>query len=625
MKPDLVSVPHELRAGLAQLERDGSLAGLSQQGIRELAFLPGALEGEIEVRRPARGRATIHYDRPCRALRGLGSLASGVVPRGGRYRERSPFATLGVMLDCSRNAVMTVEHLKRWMSQLALLGFNAFMLYTEDTYELPGEPYFGACRGRYTATELREVDAHARSLGIELIGCIQTLGHLERVLRWSAYRGIRDAGPVLLVDHEPTYALIEKMVAQVARCLGSRRINLGLDEAHMLGRGRSLDRHGYRRPFDLFQRHLRRVVSICRRHGLAPMMCSDMYFRMGSATGDYYDERCRIPADVRKRIPRDVQLVYWDYYKNRASDYRRWIRRHRALGSEPVVLSGVWTWGGALWYDRVTTEANTAPCVAACRQEGIKEMFFSLWGDDGAFCEYGSALAGLAFVAEKAHVPWSGRAPRLARRFKGLCGADYIRVLSAARLNAPVNPSLALWDDPLYGIYWNDARLRSPGIWSRALRHYRRLLGELAPVARVMEPVDFAHAACVLRCLCAKVRARQALEKAWARRDLPALARVRPLIRRTIVAVDGVLASFRRQWLFRNKPQGLETLQFRLAGLKQRYVELGERIEALVRGEANRFPELEERPNAPLPEPLLWWSEVVSNAHSVGSVPNLTI
>ena len=41
--------------------------------------------------------------------------------------------------------------------RLALLGYNAAMLYTEDTYALPDEPYFGFLRGAYTAAELRRI------------------------------------------------------------------------------------------------------------------------------------------------------------------------------------------------------------------------------------------------------------------------------------------------------------------------------------------------------------------------------------------------------------------------------------------------------------------------------------
>ena len=45
------------------------------------------------------------------------------------------------MIDCSRNAVMTVDALKNWIDIMADLGYNTLMLYTEDTYEVENPVY----------------------------------------------------------------------------------------------------------------------------------------------------------------------------------------------------------------------------------------------------------------------------------------------------------------------------------------------------------------------------------------------------------------------------------------------------------------------------------------------------
>ena len=57
--------------------------------------------------------------------------------------------TLGVMIDMSRNAVMSIAGLRRFLPLLKKMGYNCVMLYTEDTYEVDNEPYFGYMRGRY--------------------------------------------------------------------------------------------------------------------------------------------------------------------------------------------------------------------------------------------------------------------------------------------------------------------------------------------------------------------------------------------------------------------------------------------------------------------------------------------
>ncbi|MFW6152562.1 MAG: hypothetical protein ACOC6C_06255, partial [Verrucomicrobiota bacterium] len=78
--------------------------------------------------------AEIHYSAPNHAARAIGALLAGLPESGDELSEEDNFDVLGIMLDCSRNAVMSVQHFKKWLRNLALLGFNTAMLYTEDTY-----------------------------------------------------------------------------------------------------------------------------------------------------------------------------------------------------------------------------------------------------------------------------------------------------------------------------------------------------------------------------------------------------------------------------------------------------------------------------------------------------------
>ncbi len=619
---DRHTVPQELREMLAALAEEYPIvfeAGRGGRNARHVSLQPGAAEGSLTVTVTGR-HATIHYDRPAQAARGLGALLAGLVKPGVPYHEQTSFTTVGIMLDCSRNAVMKVTHFQRWLRQLALLGYNTALLYTEDTYELPGEEYFGYLRGRYTADELRTIDRYAARLGIEMIGCIQTLGHLEQMLKWPAYAELKDTPSVLLVGQKKTEALLEKMIAQYARVYGSRRIHIGMDETHDLGRGRYLDRFGYRRGYDLFNQHLARVCAICRRHGLQPMIWSDMYFRMGSKTQDYYDKASRIPADVKRQIPSDVQLVYWDYYHRDQAFYRDWINRHRALGHEPVMASGVWTWG-LYWYGRAVTEATVAPCVAACRAAGLREILFTLWGDDGAGCEFDSALAGLAYAAELMYAGDKPSHQRLAARFAAVCGADYDVVVGASaindpsasvvndrsasainhpRINYPTRPEMTLfWDDPLLRIAWKNTRLGGRDVWKKAALHYAGIVRRLRPHQHTTAPVDLAHAYNLARFFHTKICFNLQLDAAYAGRHRRRLAAVRAQIRPLLGVLDELHESYRRQWHRRNQPFGFETIQGRLGGQRQRWGELARRLDELATGQTASIPELDECPTTP--------------------------
>ena len=166
------------------------------------------------------------------------------------------------MLDCSRNAVFTVEKVKSVIRTLAKMGMNVLMLYTEDTYEVPGEPYFGSYRGRYTKAEIQEMDAYASMFGIELVPCIQTLAHLHNALKWPGKNEIKDSTDVLIVGKEETYTFIEELLQSVKEAFSTRRVHLGMDEAVLLGLGKYLKENGYEKgsvqniPFPDFHMYL---------------------------------------------------------------------------------------------------------------------------------------------------------------------------------------------------------------------------------------------------------------------------------------------------------------------------------------------------------------------------------
>ena len=168
-------------------------------------------------------------------------------------------------------------------------------LYTADTYEIEGHPYFGYMRGRYSAEEIRDIDNYCSVRGIELVPCIQTLAHLNGIARWKEYEPIIDCNDILLVGDERTYELIESMFKAVTSMFSSKRIHIGMDEAWMLGAGKYLRKNGYKEQKDIMKEHLMRVLEIAKRYGLEPMMWSDMFFQMSigeNTTCLLYTSRC---------------------------------------------------------------------------------------------------------------------------------------------------------------------------------------------------------------------------------------------------------------------------------------------------------------------------------------------
>lgn len=590
--------PSELHGLLAELAAEYPVAEAAGDVL--LRFLPGAAQDACDVSPERAGVVEITYSTRVSACRGVGRALAGL-----SGAEKCAFPTFGVMFDCSRNAVIRISHLKRWIRRLAMLGYNTVMLYTEDTYELPGEPYFGFLRGAYSITEIQELDRYGASFGVELIGCIQTLGHLEQVLKWQAMYQYRDTPTVLLVDEEASYRLIGKMIDFWSEALSSRRIHVGMDETHDLGRGVFMNKHGFECGFDIFNRHLARVNQICVERGLKPMIWSDMYFRMGSATGDYYDKKCVIPPEVGAAIPRNVDLVYWDYYNDDEAFYREWIKRHRELGFEPVMASGIWTWV-RVWYDHSTTRRTVEPCLAACRGENLREFIFTMWGDDGGYCDLDSAQAGLAWAAEHVHLGRESEA-RTAAMFRAVTGGDYAMHLAAAKLQLErqepgceellprmmIAPN-TLWDDPLLGIIHRESAKGDPGFWPDAADTLRRTIAEIEAAADENAAGDFGHALNLCRALLEVIEFITRLRTAYRAGDRRTLSQLRHVgVENVVAALEALDESWRRQWMARNKCFGYEVVQLRMAGKKARYREAARRIGEFLDGQVDSIPELD--------------------------------
>lgn len=340
---------------------------------------------------------SILYSAKVDAYRAFGKIVSGLVENS--YSEETTLELNGIMLDVSRNAVLTVDGVKKFIDQMAIVGLNMLILYTEDTYEIEEEPLFGYKRGAYSKEELQELDRYSHQFGIEMFPCIQTLGHLEQILQWQHFGPLVDSERVLLAGEEKSYELIEKMIVSSKDAYTSKRIHIGMDEAMGVGLGRYYKKHGYHKPFDVLSDHLKKVVEICKKYNLKPMMWSDMYFRLGSKNSDYYDLEADIPQEIKESVKNNAQLVYWDYYNKDIEFYKTFIDKHFEMDRQTMMATGIWTWG-RFWVQSQLTKSTITPCLNACREKGVKEVFATMWGDDGAECILESCLPSLIYYAD---------------------------------------------------------------------------------------------------------------------------------------------------------------------------------------------------------------------------------
>ena len=351
-------LPEHFDAAFAEIGPELGFARAGQGGLSVALRQGGCLRAEKRA-----DGVVVTWAEPVQVYRALSLLRQHWAEDAFCIEETPCFETAGMMFDVSRNAVLQPDTLRFFLRKMAMMGLNLGMMYTEDTYEVPGQPYFGYQRGRYSADELRALDDYADMLGIELCPCIQTLGHLNRALHWPALAHLKDNEEVLLADDAQTYAFLEELIAAAAAPYRSKRIHIGMDEAHGIGLGAHLRRHGYEDPHTIIRRHLSRVLEITRRHGLSAMMWSDMYFRPDSPTDGYYDSGMP-SAEAVAAVPPDVTLVYWDYYHETEQEYTDMLQKHAALPAPTVFAGGIWTWCGPA-PDYAKTLAAAVPALTA--------------------------------------------------------------------------------------------------------------------------------------------------------------------------------------------------------------------------------------------------------------------
>ncbi len=540
----------------------------------------------------------IGYDRIVDATRALSMLERFVKDKT-PIEQKAKYETLCPMVDCSRNAVLNLDAAKEFIVYLAAMGFNGLMLYTEDTYEIPEYPYFGHLRGKYTVEEMKEIDDFAYNMGIEVIPCIQTLAHLNAIVDWACFKPYIDMNDILLADDDRTYQLIEAMFKTLTSCFRSRRINIGMDEAHNLGRGKHADIYGHEKTSDIMIRHLKRVIELCNKYDLKPVMWSDMFFRM-QFNGQYRISEGELEKEVTDKIPEEVALCYWEYYTNphMVETTEHMFRCHDKVGREIWFAGGAWSWSGGCPKNKFSLWV-TPKQLELAEKYGVKNVIATMWGDDGAECAAFAMMPSLLQYAELCYDKDDEKTMnQRSMDCFGLSFDDFVKIDSVGHYGDfaedATHPTTfeksALFNDPMIGIMnWNLEKAN--------------LVGKYEEDAKVLEPLtqnerfgylfDTQYRLAVL--LSRKALLSHEIKKAYKENDTAKLQNIVDEVIPTIYdLMDDYISAFRFQWHWVNKPFGFEIQDIRLGGVKQRLITTAERLQQYIDGEIEVLEELEQ-------------------------------
>ena len=473
------------------------------------------------------------------------------------------------------------------------MGYTSVQLYTEDTYEVEGEPYFGYLRGRMTESELKDLDEYAKIFGIELVPCVQTLGHLSRLFRWRRFYEVCDGYDVLLPKEEKTYDLIDKAFASLRRCFSTDKINMCMDETSSVALGAFWDKYGPpENRLETFTDHLGRVNELAKKHGFKfPMMWSDVFLWIDN---DYEVGTGKKPVSerIRAKVPENGTLVNWCYVD--APYIKDVLKSHLSFNRDVCYAGTIWRFGSPAPHNRISMNYIRYQ-TDACVETGIKKFLLTAWGDNGNECAF---FAGLPTLYSAIEYAYGNGEDKTADRFKKLfgCSLENMLMLDYANFCKDYPDMVSRHSKYMLfsGYFDNDFLLQVEeeyaadcALYAEKLKKAKQSAGEWRYLFETQETL--------CRLLSLKIDVSQKTKRAYKEGDKE---KIRELIKthyRPLVSLYGKLADkMRSQWEKECKPHGFDVIELRLGGMVLRTKDAVARLEKWAEGKITSIPELEE-------------------------------
>ncbi|OAS14916.1 family 20 glycosylhydrolase [Paenibacillus oryzisoli] len=221
-----------------------------------------------------------------------------------------------------KGSVPLMSYVKETIERLAHLRINTLLIEYEDQFPYQSLPHIHHPNG-FTQQDISEMLAMADKCGMEVIPFIQSLGHVDFVLKHQTYRHLCEDGLTFQYCpcHPGSLQVFKDMVDEIITLHpNSRFIHIGADEAVALGRCETCQswmREGgdTRTKVDLFLHYVKEAAEYVLRQGKQPIMWDDMF----------HSEKC---VDRISELPEGTALCSWSYYDMGKSNWVWWSGKY---------------------------------------------------------------------------------------------------------------------------------------------------------------------------------------------------------------------------------------------------------------------------------------------------------
>jgi hexosaminidase len=289
----------------------------------------------------------------------------------------------GVLLDISRGKVPTLATLEKVVDFMVSMKLNLLMLYTEHVFRFRRHPLIGRDDSPMSASELRELDGYAAERHVELVPTLQSLGHMQHILKHARYAGLAESEKKWSISPalEESYALLDDLYSEYLGNFRSPWFNANCDEPVDLGKGRSKAWAEKEGLGAIFAAHLERVRALAAKHGKRTMAWADVVHEH---------------PDAIPRLPKDLVLIDWWYEANHDFDRVRVFADH---GIPFLAAAGTSSWNTL--FPRVSNAlANIRGYAEAAKRHGALGLITTDWGDGGHYNLLGNSTYPLSFGAQ---------------------------------------------------------------------------------------------------------------------------------------------------------------------------------------------------------------------------------
>lgn len=499
--------------------------------------------------------------------------------------------SLGVYVQAG-DCLPKIDTLKKFIDVISSIGYKRLYLGIGENFYVKKQPYLAYMIGRYSTEDIRVIDCYAKNKGIELIPAIQTLAHYHSIPCYAHYKPMMDHGHVLLVDDERTYAFLNDIFEAISEAFSSKRIMIGMDEAHMLGAGRYHDLHGNVDRTELLLRHLRKVLSIAQQYDYHCEMWSDMFFKLQTMS-NYDDNHMLAPKELLGQLPSDLRIVHWNYELLDVDNHRRILQEHKKMTKNVSMTGGFYKWVGFAPNNTYSIKANHN-LIEAVKAEEIEELNLSMWCDNGGEASLFSILPALfdsaifAGITEKTQAIFT---------FKTLTGMSIEEFQLADYLNYPYFQNIEkVGNSCFYYLYMDPFLSTFHSLVSEGLSDaYARYAESVKKCQRGQFSYLFETYFALAKVLELKARLGVEIKNAYQVDDKEKLHMIATeIIPQLIEKLDVFFSAFEKQWHIENSSIGFEIHCARIGALRFRLNYIAKVLQKYCDGKLVRIMELEE-------------------------------